>query len=155
LGKRSCDKFEIGVEGRRGGRGGRQDKRSGGQRSGENKGRPRLKGAKRLAKSTRDAQMSDGILRLGRFSHSTVERVCQLLCFVEMLMNETGSDEEEKGMNGGGESSKEEVGMKGEEGMKWDQMRMAGYAKEDRVKVISALRTNRRGMGGHVGGEST
>jgi len=36
------------------------------------------KGAKRLTKSTREAQISDGILRLGRFSHSIVERVCQL-----------------------------------------------------------------------------
>jgi len=40
--------------------------------------------------------------------------------------------------------------------MKWDHMGMAGCAKEDRVKVISALRTNRRGielgMRGHVGG---
>jgi len=49
-------------------------------------------------------------------------KVCQLSYFVEMLMNETGSDEEEKGMKGGGESSKEEVGMKGAEDMRWYEM---------------------------------
>jgi len=76
------------------------------------------KGAKRPTKSTRESQVSDGILRLGQFGHSMVERVCQLSYFFEMLMNETGSDEEEKGMKGGGEGSKEEVGMKGVEDMR-------------------------------------
>jgi len=102
------------------------------------------KGAKRLTKSTRDAQMSDGILRLGRFGHSIMERVYQLSCFVEMLMNETGSNKEEKEMKREGESRKEEVGMKGTEDMRWYGMGSNGDGS--RVKAISALRTNRGGI---------
>jgi len=66
-----------------------------------------------------------------------------------------GSDEEEKVMKGGGESSKEEVEMKGAEDMRWYEMGSNGDGS--RVKVISALRTNRGGielgMRGHVEGE--
>jgi len=70
--------------------------------------------------------------------------VCQLSYFVEILTNKTGSDEEEKGMKGGGKGSKEEVGMKGVEDMRWYEMGSNGNGS--RVKVISALRTNRGGI---------
>ena len=93
LGKKIRDIFEIvDIDRRRGGRGGRQDKRSR-----ESEGRPRLKRSKkRLTKPTREAQVQDGILRLVQFGSSTVESGRQRSCLVEMLTNKRKRDETER-----------------------------------------------------------